>query len=111
MALGGGIVNNAIILVDFINKNQAQAKNFKEAILQAARMRLRPIFLTTVTTVVGILPTAYGLGGLDKFVVPIAMSLGWGLAFGAFLTAFIFPPALAVLEDIRVFLKGRVQET
>jgi hypothetical protein len=51
--------------------------------------------------VIGVLPTAYGLGGLDKFVVPIAMSLGWGLMFGALLTAFVFPPVMAILEDFR----------
>ena len=50
-----------------------------KSILSAAKMRFRPIFLTTVTTSAGILPTAYGLGGLDPFVVPIALSLGYGV--------------------------------
>ena len=48
--------------------------------MRAAKVRLRPIFLTTLTTVAGILPTAYGWGGLDPLVVPIAIALGWGLA-------------------------------
>ncbi|MBX9768449.1 MAG: hypothetical protein K2X47_14340, partial [Bdellovibrionales bacterium] len=63
--------------------------------------RIRPIFLTTVTTVIGILPAAYGIGGEDMFVVPIAMALGWGLTFGSVLTAFVFPATLSVLDDIR----------
>jgi multidrug efflux pump subunit AcrB len=101
VALTGVIVNNAIVLVDFINQHKNENRTIQDSILFAAKDRLRPIFLTTVTTVIGVLPTAYGLGGLDKFVVPIAMSLGWGLMFGALLTAFVFPPVMAILEDFR----------
>ncbi len=101
VALTGVIVNNAIVLVDFINQNKNSNLSFMECVLVASKDRMRPIFLTTITTVVGVLPTAYGIGGLDKFVVPIAMSLGWGLIFGALLTTFIFPLALTILEDIR----------
>ena len=71
-----------------------------KSILEAGKTRLRPIFLTTVTTVAGILPTAYGLGGLDPFVVPIALALGWGMFFGSFLTTILFPSWLAILDDI-----------
>lgn len=104
IALAGVIVNNAIVFVDFVNQARENGMAKRESILEAARMRIRPIFLTTVTTVVGILPTAYGLGGLDKFVVPIAMALGWGLAFGSVLTAFVFPAALAILDDVSGFM-------
>ena len=50
---------------------------------KTARTRLRPIALTTITTTVGILPTAYGIGGVDPFVTPIALALGYGVLFGA----------------------------
>ncbi len=102
IALSGIIVNNAIVFVDFVNQRREDGADRWESILDAARIRLRPIFLTTVTTVLGILPTAYGIGGLDRFVVPIAMALGWGLLFGSILTAFIFPAALAILDDLSV---------
>lgn len=105
VALAGVIVNNAIVLVSFVNEERASGVDRFTSIINAANMRLRPIFLTTITTVVGILPTAYGWGGLDPFVVPIALGLGWGIFFGAFLTTIIFPTSLAVLDDIQEFIK------
>lgn len=104
VALAGVIVNNAIVFVDFVNQRRATGLNRWESITSAAQVRIRPIFLTTLTTVAGLLPTAYGIGGLDKFVVPIAMSLGWGLMIGSFLTAFVFPAAVAILDDLNLFL-------
>jgi multidrug efflux pump subunit AcrB len=106
IALVGVIVNNAIVLVDFVNQARAAGSGKMESIVEAAKTRVRPIFLTTITTVIGVLPTAYGIGGLDAFVVPLAMSLGWGLAFGAVLTAFVFPAALALLDDFESFWAG-----
>jgi len=100
VALSGVIVNNAIMLVDFVNQARDEGKDRFESILMAGKMRVRPIFLTTITTIIGVLPTAYGIGGLDKFVVPIAMALGWGLLFGSILTSFVFPAALAIIDDI-----------
>ncbi len=107
IALGGVIVNNAIVLVDFVNQAREEGMEKMESIIQGATTRIRPIFLTTATTVIGILPTAYGIGGLDKFVVPIAMALGWGLMFGSILTAFVFPSALAILDDLKAFTARR----
>jgi multidrug efflux pump subunit AcrB len=104
VALAGVIVNNAIVFVDFVNQARAEGVGLNESILQAARMRVRPIVLTTVTTVAGLLPTAYGIGGLDKFVVPIAMSLGWGLLLGSLMVALLFPSAIAILDDFNALL-------
>ena len=100
VALSGVIVNNAIVLVDFINKNRLKGMGARDSIFDAARKRIRPIFLTTITTVFGLLPTAYGIGGKDMFVVPIAMSLGWGMLLGSVLVSFVFPCAIAVLDDM-----------
>lgn len=104
VALAGVIVNNAIVFIDFVNQKRAQGVSQYQSIVSAAQMRIRPIFLTTLTTVAGLLPTAYGIGGLDKFVVPIAMSLGWGLLIGSILTAFVFPAGVALLDDLTNFL-------
>ena len=100
IALSGVIVNNAIVFVDFFNKEIQKQKKVAEAIHIAAMRRIRPIFLTTITTVAGILPTAYGVGGLDPFVVPIALSLGWGMLWGSILTLLVFPAILMILEDL-----------
>ena len=100
IALAGVIVNNAIVFLDFVTKEKKRGLNRKESVIEAGRKRVRAIILTTITTVVGILPTAYGVGGLDPFVVPIALALGWGLCFGSILTLVIFPPIVVVIEDI-----------
>jgi multidrug efflux pump subunit AcrB len=99
IALSGVIVNNAIILVDFVNQLRAEGLEHEASIIKAAGLRLRPIFLTTITTVAGVLPTAYGIGGNDDFVKPIALALGWGLFSGSLITVFFFPSVIAILDD------------
>ena len=104
VALAGVIVNNAIVLTDFANRRRADHADFRSSLTAAAGMRLRPILLTTITTVCGILPTAYGIGGLDPFVKPLALALGWGLAVGSLLVCFCYPPVLAIAHDfMRLF--------
>lgn len=100
VALGGVIVNNAIVFVDFVNQSRAQGMDRFESILSAGKVRIRPLFLTTVTTVCGLFPTAYGIGGLDLFIVPIALILAWGILIGSFLISFFIPAALAIVDDL-----------
>lgn len=107
IALAGVIVNNAIVLIDFVNQRRREGLPRDKSIIEAAGVRFRPIFLTTATTVAGLLPTAYGIGGSDEFVKPIALALGWGLAFGSILTAFVFPAAIAIVDDIELWFERR----
>jgi len=107
IALAGVIVNNAIVLIDFVNQGRKEGLDRHASLIRAAQLRIKPIFLTSATTVMGLLPTAHGIGGLDKFVVPIAMSLGYGLMFGALLTAFFFPAAIAIIDDIQEIFERR----
>ncbi len=100
IALAGVVVNNAIVLVDFVNNARQRGVDARNSIIDSAKRRLRPIFLTTLTTSVGILPTAYGIGGLDPFVVPIALALGWGVLAGAVLTSIIVPAILGITDDL-----------
>ncbi len=104
IALAGVIVNNAIVLMDFVNYLRLEGQSKIDSIINAAEMRLRPIFLTTVTTVAGVLPTAYGIGGVDEFVKPIALALGWGLLLGSIITVFFFPVMIAILDDLHGFV-------
>ncbi|MCX7978561.1 MAG: efflux RND transporter permease subunit, partial [Bdellovibrionaceae bacterium] len=104
IALAGVVVNNAIVLIDYTNKLREQGMQKVPSILLAARTRLRPIFLTSFTTVAGLLPTAHGIGGIDRFVVPIAVALGYGLLIGSIMTLFFFPPAIAMLDDLTVWV-------
>lgn len=107
VALSGVIVNNIIVLMDTINEYRRDGMENYKSIVEAARSRLRPIFLTTATTVFGLFPTAYGWGGLDPFVVPIALSLGWGLGIGSLLTILMIPCFIAIKDDlVAKFLKS-----
>ncbi|UCH52484.1 MAG: efflux RND transporter permease subunit, partial [Pseudomonadota bacterium] len=81
VALSGVVVNSSLLLLEFVKRARAEGLALHEAILSAGRRRLRAIVITATTTVVGLLPTGYGLGGLDPFVAPMALALGWGLAF------------------------------
>jgi multidrug efflux pump subunit AcrB len=107
VALAGVIVNNAIVFIDAVNQERIEGRTGLDSIVVAASTRLRPIFLTTFTTVCGLMPTAYGIGGVDKFVVPIAMALGWGLVVGSLLTIFVLPAAFAALDVILERVKGQ----
>ncbi len=101
VGMAGVVVDSAMLLVEFVNKLLAEGKSFSEALVQGCRLRLRPVLLTTLTTVLGTLPTAYGIGGLDPFIKPMALSMSWGLIIGTLL-AFLFTPIFLVgMEEIR----------
>ena len=93
IGLAGVVVNDSIVLVDFANKLKRKNPKLsnKEITLQAASSRLRPVLLTSFTTVGGLLPTAYGLGGYDPFLVPMALSFAWGLLFSTVLILGLVP--------------------
>lgn len=103
IALAGVIVNNAIVYLDFFNTMRREGLSPQEAALKAAGVRLRPIILTSVTTILGLMPTAYGIGGYDGFVAQICLALGWGLTIGSLLTAFVFPTLVVLLEGFSAF--------
>ena len=71
VALSGIVVNDAIVLIDFINKRKSEHENVLEAIVHGSSLRLRPIILTSVTTISGLIPMAIGLGGKSPIWVPI----------------------------------------
>jgi multidrug efflux pump subunit AcrB len=104
VGLSGVVVNSSIVLIDFINKKRAEGYDVDEAIIRGVHIRLRPIFLTTATTVLGVLPVAYGILGSDPFLKPIALAIGWGLPFSAVGTLVITPCFYKIIEDVRKFL-------
>ena len=72
-----------------------------DAVLAAGRYRLRPVLLTTVTTVLGLLPVAYGFMGNDPFLKPMALVLGWGLVAATVSTLLVTPCFYTILDDLR----------
>lgn len=91
VGLSGVVVNVSIIFLKFIQDRIQAGVAFDDAIIDAGRTRLRPIMMTTISTLIGLLPTIYGIGGVDTFVQPIAMALGWGLFVATILTLLTLP--------------------
>ncbi len=93
VGLAGVVVNDSIVLVDYANqlRRENPRAELKKLLVQAGSTRLRAVLLTTITTVLGLLPTAYGFGGFDPFLVPMALAFAWGLAFATTLTLVLVP--------------------
>ena len=89
--LAGIVVNNAIVLVDYTNTLRARGMELKDAIVKAGHVRLRPILMTTATTVLGLFPMALGLGEGAEIRTPMAVAVICGLLTSTFLTLLIIP--------------------
>jgi len=100
VGLNGIVVNDSIVLVDFINKLRQSGMKRRDSIIKAGQVRIRPVILTTITTFGGLSTVAYGIGGKDPFLVPMAMSICWGLLFATAFTLIIIPCAYAIIDDI-----------
>ncbi len=89
--LAGIVVNNAIVLVEYIEIARVRGMAKRAAIIEAARLRLRPILMTTLTTVVGMLPLALGIGEGAEMLQPLAVTIVWGLAFSMLVSLLLVP--------------------
>lgn len=108
VALAGVVVNDSLIMVDFINRNQEEdGTSLEEAIVGAGTVRFRAILLTTVTTFLGLLPIMFETSLQAQLVIPMTLSLGWGIVFGTVLSLLMIPSLYLVIEDIRRWLPGR----
>ena len=105
VALTGVVVNSSMILLVFIQRARKEGMDAMQSIILAGKRRLRAVVLTAATTVVGLLPTAYGWGGTDPFVAPMALALSWGLAFATLITLIVIPAALAASIDVSKFIR------
>jgi HAE1 family hydrophobic/amphiphilic exporter-1 len=105
--LAGIVVNNAIILIDYINILRARGQPRNEAIINAGLTRLRPILMTTLTTVLGMIPLALGLGTGAELYRPLAIVVVCGLSFSTILTL-VFIPAIYCLFDDLTELAGLI---
>ena len=105
--LVGIVVNDAIVKVDFINQGMARGLGLRDAILEAGQVRLRPIVMTTVTTVLGLLPMALGIGRGADLRAPMAISVIGGLIVATALTLIVVPVVYAVVEDVRRMWRRR----
>ena len=96
--LAGIVVNNAIVLVDYINNLRRQGRERVDAVKTACMARFRPILMTTMTTVLGLIPMALGIGEGSEIRVPLAITVISGLTSSTFLTLVVIP-SLYLLMD------------
>jgi multidrug efflux pump subunit AcrB len=101
IALSGVVVNSSLVLVDYINRQRREGVDVHDAVARAGVVRFRPVLLTSLTTFVGLAPLMMTDTPETAFIVPMAISLGWGVLFATAITLFLVPSLYLVLEDIR----------
>ncbi len=105
VALTGVIVNDAVVFLSKFNLLITEGWKVKEAIIEAGKTRLRPIILTTLTTSVGLYPLILEKSFQAQFLIPMAISLVYGVAFGTMFILLFFPALILVLNDLRRFVR------
>lgn len=104
LALSGVVVNDSLVMVDFINrKTKQEGMPLGEAVRLAGAKRFRPILLTSLTTFMGLMPLMFEDSRQAQFLIPMAISLGWGVVFATFITLVLVPVITLIFEDIRLF--------
>ncbi|WP_186428791.1 efflux RND transporter permease subunit [Clostridium sp. BSD9I1] len=109
--LAGIVVNNAIVLIDYIKTRRGRGEERQEAILNAGPTRLRPILMTTLTTVLGLVPMALGIGDGAEIQAPLATVVIGGLTLSTLLTLVIVPVIYTLFDDLIVKAKRRFKRT
>jgi hypothetical protein len=101
IALIGILINDSIVFLDTYNRNVLKGLSVRDAVVDAARSRFRPILLTSVTTVAGLLPLILETSFQAQFLIPMAVSIAFGLLFGTVFILFFFPAVILVHNDMR----------
>ena len=106
IGLCGVVVNDSLVMVEYMNRLVRENRDEKAItlVLKGAVTRFRPVILTTLTTVASLFPTAYGLGGRNNMIIPVAMSMSWGLIFSTGLTLILIPCLYLIIHDITTLL-------
>ena len=101
LALVGVVVNDSLVLVDFINKKRAEGMDLVQAVLTAGAKRFRPVMLTSLTTFMGLMPLLLEQSTQAQFLIPMAISLGFGIIFATFITLILVPVNYLVVERLK----------
>ena len=110
VGLAGIIVNGSLVLVDFINEERARGKGPEQAIIDAAKGRFRPIFLTAITTFLGIFPLIIERSIQAQFLIPLAVSIGVGVLLGTAILMLLTPALAMWVEDLQRRWRGAEQD-
>tara|TARA_B100001109_G_scaffold247241_1_gene236819 strand:- start:837 stop:1739 length:903 start_codon:yes stop_codon:yes gene_type:complete len=112
VALAGVVVNDSLLMVDYVNRKRKLSSNILEAAVSAGAVRFRAILLTSLTTFVGLTPMLMETDMQARFIIPMAISLGFGILFATTITLLLVPSAYVILEDLRMmgrWLRGKRQ--
>lgn len=101
IALSGVVVNDSIVVVDFVNQAKAEGVELLDAVLNAGAARFRAIMLTSLTTFFGLLPILTETSMQAQFLIPMATSLAFGIVFATVITLFLIPSLYMILEDVK----------
>ena len=105
VALSGVVVNDSLVLVDFVNRHRRTGASLVEAVQEAGAARFRPILLTSLTTFAGLAPLLFEQSTQADFLKPMAISLAFGVIFATFITLVLVPTSYMILEDIKWVLR------
>jgi multidrug efflux pump subunit AcrB len=105
LALSGVVVNDSLVLVDFVNRKRGQGIALFDAVYMAGGRRFRPVLLTSLTTFVGLMPLLFEKSTQAQFLIPMAVSLGFGILFATLITLFLVPVNYLIMEDIKSYLR------
>ncbi len=106
LALAGVVVNDSLVMVDYINRKQAEGLTLREACMKAGPRRFRPILLTSLTTFAGLVPLLMDQSLQAQFLIPMAVSLGFGVLFATAITLFLIPCCLICAQDIGKIMRS-----
>ena len=109
LALIGVVVNDSLVLVDFVNKKRAEGLALIDTVRIAAASRFRPVILTSLTTFIGLMPLLFEKSTQAQFLIPMAVSLGFGILFATLITLLLVPVNYLVVEDVKA-LAQRVKQ-
>lgn len=107
LALIGVVVNDSLVLVDFINKKRTEGGELMAAVLTAGAARFRPVMLTSLTTFIGLMPLLFEQSTQAQFLIPMAVSLGFGILFATFITLVLVPVNYLIVEQIKTFFSSK----
>ena len=105
IAVAGVVVNDSLVMVDFVNKARAEGVAIKQAVMQAGARRFRAILLTSITTFIGVMPIIMETSLQAKIVIPMAVSLAFGVLFATVITLILIPCQYVALEDAKRLIR------
>jgi multidrug efflux pump subunit AcrB len=107
VALAGVAVNASVVLVDLYNQYRAEGRSPIEAAADSAARRFRPVLLTTLTTALGLAPLLFEKSPQAQFLIPMAVSLGFGIVISGFMVLFVTPSVAVIIDDLRERVSSR----